>query len=405
MKYSNLLLILCLSSTISLAGERAAMDISKDPTDLGNQSKLLMKIEGRSEFKLSWRREEFTDYAVWSKQARAKVLDLLHYCPAPADPSPETVERTDMGDYIREKVHFNTTPDIRVPAYVLIPKSIQPPFPAIVALHDHGAMYYWGKEKIVATEADSHPVLAEFKKKYYGGSSYTTDLVKAGYLVVAIDMLYWGERKTDFRLVSHLKDRMAGEPGSVDYVKTHNQLSMEHIETLARGIYAAGATYAGIMAWDDIRTVDYLLGRGDVDPSRIGCIGLSVGAFRTNFLTAFDPRVKAAVAVCWMTTFREAFPHNVYNTIGWMKMIPGMHEYLDLPDMMALAIPRPYLVIEGQQDGLFPRKGVEAAFDKIRRAYEKAGCPDHFKASSHNTPHEFNREMQAEALAWFKKWL
>ena len=62
------------------------------------------------------------DPAAWKRQARGKLLELLHYAAGPCDPRPEVVERVDRGDHVREKVYFNTTPDVRVPAYVLVPK-------------------------------------------------------------------------------------------------------------------------------------------------------------------------------------------------------------------------------------------------------------------------------------------
>ena len=100
----------------------------------------------------------------------------------------------DKGDYIRERIYFNTTPDIRVPAYLLIPKAGKLPAPAIVALHDHGGFYLWGKEKLVEME-NEHPVLTDFKGHYYGGKSVATELVRQGYVVLVIDMFYWGERR------------------------------------------------------------------------------------------------------------------------------------------------------------------------------------------------------------------
>ena len=65
-----------------------------------------------------------------SGRARGKLLELLHYAPPPCDPRAEVVERVDRGDHVREKVLFNTTPDLRVPAYVLVPKKADRPAPA-----------------------------------------------------------------------------------------------------------------------------------------------------------------------------------------------------------------------------------------------------------------------------------
>ena len=64
----------------------------------------------------------------------------------------------------------------------------------MVALHDHGAFFTWGKETTIATESE-HPVLAEFKRTYYGNRSFGSELAKRGFVLIAIDMFYWGERR------------------------------------------------------------------------------------------------------------------------------------------------------------------------------------------------------------------
>src|SRR5207249_9202506 len=130
----------------------------------------------------------------WKKLARGKLLELLQYSPPKCDPKPEVLDRVDCGDYVRESILFNTTPDIRAPAFVLVPKRGPKPAPAIIALHDHGGFYLWGKEKIVELPGE-HSVLTGFKREYYGGRSIANELVKQGYLGVIIDMFYWGERR------------------------------------------------------------------------------------------------------------------------------------------------------------------------------------------------------------------
>jgi hypothetical protein len=100
------------------------------------------------DFKLSYLRQEYKSVPSWKKVARGKLLELLHYSPPKQDPRPETVEKVDCGEYVREKVYFNTTPDIRVPAFVLIPKNAPKPAPAIVALHDHGGFYFGAKRRL-----------------------------------------------------------------------------------------------------------------------------------------------------------------------------------------------------------------------------------------------------------------
>ena len=158
---------------------------------------------------------------------------------------------------MREAIAFNTTPDIRVPAYVLVPKGLAKPAPAVVVLHDHGGMYLWGKEKVVEAGAE-HPVLNEFKRRYYAGKSLATELVRRGYVVIAIDMFYWGERRmlldddpADWRERPLTLSRQR--------VAEFNRRSSQSEPLVGRTIYTAGFTWAGVMFQDDVRTVDYLV--------------------------------------------------------------------------------------------------------------------------------------------------
>jgi cephalosporin-C deacetylase-like acetyl esterase len=73
------------------------------------------------------------------------------------------------------------------------------------------------------------------------------------------------------------------------------------------------------------KALDVLCSRDDVDVDRIGCGGLSGGGLRTVFLGGLDPRIKAAVCVGFMTTWKdfllnisELLAENiVFNTRSW----------------------------------------------------------------------------------------
>ena len=157
--------------------------------------------------------------------------------------------------------------------------------------------------------------------------------------------------------------------------------------------------------WDDIRTLDYLAARPDVDRNRLGCVGLSVGGYRSFLLAALDQRIKAAVDVGWMTSFGSQVKQHVINTVGLSFHINGLYRYLDLPDLAALIAPRAVLVINGSQDRLFALDGVKTAFDKIGRCYGKAGASGRSRCRLYDAPHEFNLEMQAEAWDWLGQWV
>lgn len=368
---------------------------------VGNLYPFVEATAAHSTQELSFLHERFHDVEAWKREGRAKVLSLLHYDPPKCDPRAEVVERVDCGDYIRETLYFNTTPDIRVPAFLLLPKGEAKRRPAIVALHDHGAYFVWGKEKIVAIE-NEHPTLTEFKRNYYSGRSIASELAKRGYVVIAIDMFYWGQRRM------LLPDDPPGwrdrDTMSKEDVLAFNRRSSAKTTLIATGLFEAGITWSGVMFLDDLRTVDYLASRPEVDPERIGCCGLSVGGFRAAHLAGLDPRIKTAVVVGWMSTYGSML-QNKLTSIGFMKVIPGLYPYMDLPDIASMNVPGGLMAISGTKDGLFSLDGIQAAYAKIAAVYQKAGVPERFQGVTYDGPHEFNAEMQDKAFAWLDRWL
>jgi len=393
----------CLLIALSVVGgaKSSLADDTIPQAQAGSVYPFMRATADRSELPLSYLQPKFDDLDAWKRQGRKKVRELLHYDPPHCAPRAEVVERVDCGEYVREKLYFNTTPDIRVPAYLLLPKGGPPRHPAVVALHDHGAFFVWGKEKIIATEHEN-PALTEFKRTAYAGRSWGSELAKRGYVVIAIDMFYWGERRM----------QMADDPPSwrdregmtAEEVAAFNRRSSERAWMVGTGLFEAGITWSGVMFTDDIRTVDYLVTRPEVDPDRIGCCGLSVGGFRSDHLAGLDPRIKAAVVVGWMSTYGDMLQNHL-TSIGPMKIIPGLYQYMDLPDVVSMNCPGGLMIINGTKDGLFPMDGVNAAFDKVGKVYAKAGVPERFEGVLYDGPHEFNLQMQEKAFEWLDRWL
>jgi len=371
---------------------------------IGNLYPFVQGQADKSPLTLSFLRAEFKSLKQWQGRARTKVFELLSYAPPPVKPQPQLVRRTDKGDYIEEYLTFQTTPDLRAPAYVLIPKNTEFPVPGIVALHSHDGFYLWGKEKLVESNEDEHAYLTAFKQRSYGGKGIAAELARRGYIVIAIDMFYWGERRMlldDDPTVYRERPRTMTE----QEIRAFNQRSSQNEQLVARSLFTAGVTWPGVVIWDDIRTLDYLASRPEVDKRRLGCVGLSVGGWRSFLLAALDERIKSAVAVGWMTSLGAQIKQHIINSIGFSFYINGLYRYFDLPDLAALIAPRAVLVINGSQDRLFALDGVKAAFDKIARCYAKAGAVERQRCSLYDAPHEFNLEMQAEAWEWIKRWI
>src|SRR5437660_8401880 len=136
---------------------------------------------------------------------------------------------------------------------------------------------------------------------------------------------------------------------SEDDVKHLNQQCRSKEATLVKALTFAGLTWPGIVAWDDIRTVDYLVTRPEVDAKRIGCVGISMGGYRAIYLSALDERIAAGCVVGFLSTVKPMIKAHI-DTHSWVHFLPGLHRYLDLPDVAALAAPRALLVQQCSQD-------------------------------------------------------
>lgn len=398
--------LLLAAKSVDLSAAETAVE-KKTPesarSDVGSLLPVIQNQAVQGEFPLSFLNPRCKSLKSWKKRARGKLLDLLHYSPPPCDPAAEVVERIDKGTYIREKIYFNTTSAVRVPGYLLLPKNTAKRSPAIVALHDHGGFYLWGKEKLVETE-DEPAILQNWRKTYYGDASIASTLAGLGYVVLVIDMFYWGERRM---LQDDDPADWRDRPSTIapERIGAFNQRASQSEQLVGRTIFSAGFTWAGLMFWDDLRSVDYLVTRPEVDPRRIGCVGLSVGGLRSCHLAALDDRIKAAVVVGWMASFPAQLHHHIRNTIGHTKLVPGLYRSMDYPDVASLAMPSALLVINGKRDTLFEPAGVAACFEKLASCYKKAGIPERLKTRLYDAPHEFNRQMQEEAWAWLARWI
>ena len=124
-----------------------------------------------------------------------------------------------------------------------------------------------------------------------------------------------------------------------------NQVCRSKEATIVKALTLAGATWPGVVFWDDMRTVDYLLTRPEVDPRRIGCQGVSMGGYRSLFLAALDARIRAACVVGFMSTTRPMI-HAHLDTHSFVHFLPAIHRYLDWPDVASLTAPRSLMVLQ-----------------------------------------------------------
>jgi dienelactone hydrolase len=352
-------------------------------------------------YPLSFLNKKFSSLAEFKAGGRAKVKECFGYRPENIEPKAEVLSHQEFPDFIREKIVFSTSPQFRVPAYVHIPKGLTGRAPAIVDLHSHGGMFLFGKEKVIDF-GENHPTMVGYHERNYGGRPTTTALVKRGYVVITIDAFMFGERRLWLAEDRQLGwDRSKMSPDVIDQL---NRKCRGKESTLAKSLIYAGMCWPGILTWDDMRTVDYLVTRPEVDPKRIGCLGVSLGGWRTIFLAGMDERIAAACVVGFMSTVQPMIERHI-DTHSFAHFVPGLHQHLDLPDVVSMLAPKPLLVQQCKQDGLFPLAGMEASVAKIAAVYEKAGIKDRFHGRFYDVPHRFDVAMQDEAFAWLDQQL
>lgn len=347
----------------------------------------------------------------WKAFARPFFLDRLAYRPEPVESGAKLVHRERRDGFTLEVVRIRATAGYDIPARVLVPDRPRDGR-AVIALHCHAGRFTWGHEKLISHPNDS-PELIEARNRFYG-RPWAEVLARHGYVVLVSDAFYFGERRLKVEALDRERvlvpvraefDRVHREPvNSTAWIAAVNSMCAHYENLTAKTILAAGATWPGILVWDDIRTVDYLATRRDVNPARIGCTGLSLGALRANHLIAADSRIKVACVIGWMTSNAQQL-RNHMRQHTWMGYVPGIYRELDLPDVAALHAPGALLVQQCRRDILYPVAGMESAVRQLARSYEKAGVPERFRGSFYDEPHSFRPHMQDEALAWLDRWL
>lgn len=355
------------------------------------------------------------DFTTWRAETRSRFLDLLHYSPPATPLAPELISKTDCGAFVLESLSIATSPWSRVLCDLLVPehpRDGQWPAPGIVGIHCHGGAFRWGREKIVERpepELES-PTLVSYREKLYGGRAFANELAKRGYVVAVIDGFYFGDRRLRYRHGDWPEPYRVAEaalsPDSDEWFDLLNQVHQDMQPRVAGALFQAGATWPGVFLSDDRRTIDYLLSRTEVDPERIGCVGLSVGGVRSGFLAAADERIKAAISVGWLCGLGDLLPVGRWpHSVGWVHYVPGMFQEFDLPDVAALTCPRALLIMQGRGDTLFPLDGVVRALDHVRAVYEKAGAGDRFTGRLVDGPHQFGPRLQDDAFDWLDQSL
>jgi len=94
---------------------------------------------------MSFLKDNYSDLDKWARETRKWARSKLLYAPPQVPFEPVITEEEDFGKYIRKKLYLNSAEDNKVSAYLLVPKGLRAPVPAIIALHDHSNKFFLGQ--------------------------------------------------------------------------------------------------------------------------------------------------------------------------------------------------------------------------------------------------------------------
>ena len=347
-------------------------------------------------YPMAWGNSPIKNFKKWKKAARAKVFECMMTPPkAAAAWDMEVLGEEQRDGYKAQKIAFNINAYSRITAYLLIPDG-KGPFPTVNALHDHGAHLFIGKEKMIRPfftpkEKDSPTKQAlcqeilddadAWARQLYDNQYVGDYLAKHGYVVFSADAPMWGER---------------GRKEGVDRNK---------YDLIAGNMMMLGRDLSAFMTYDDISSTEFLASLPMVDAKRIGCVGCSMGAYRSWMLSALSDRIKAGASICWMITTDAQLARRFgrKENGGFANCIPGLRQYLDYPHIASLACPKPMLFINGTKDKLFPVPGVKDAFAEMHKVWESLGADNLLDTELWEIPHSCGQKAQEKMLEFLDK--
>ena len=362
-------------------------------------------------YPMAWGTSPIRNFKKWKKAAREKVFECMMTPPkAAAAWDMEVLGEEQRDGYKAQKIAFNINAYSRITAYLLIPDG-KGPFPTVNALHDHGAHLFIGKEKMIRPfftkeewgenkEESTANIKEENERRkkqslcqeilddadawvnqLYDGQYVGDYLAKHGYVVLSIDAPMWGER---------------GRKEGVDRNK---------YDLIAGNMMMLGRDLSAFMTYDDMASTDFLASLPMVDAKRIGCVGCSMGAYRSWMLSALSDRIKVGASICWMITTDAQLTRRFgrKENGGFANCFPGLRQYLDYPHIASLACPKPMLFINGTKDKLFPVPGVKDAFAEMHKVWKSQGADNLLDTELWDIPHSCGLKAQEKMLEFLDK--
>lgn len=364
------------------------------------------KVLGDGPASLSFRTGKWKSLDSWRAEARRRLLERI--APVDLGARPQVrVESAGTFDGLHvERLSWQLPGGPRTEAVFLKPAGAAGRLPGILALHDHGGNKYLGWRKIARVDDKPWEIQVSHQDRYYGGVAWANEIARRGYAVLVHDTFPFASRRV---LAADVPERIRQgatdpDPTDKDGIARYNAFAGAHEHIMEKSLLSAGTTWPGVYLPEDQRALDVLAARADVDPDRLGCAGLSGGGMRTVFLGGADPRIRCAIAVGFMTTWRDFLLDKCF-THTWMTYVPILPRELDFPEILALRAPAATMVLNCTEDPLYTIGEMRRADEMLRETFRLGSASDSYRSEFYPGGHKFDLEMQKDAFEWFDRHL
>lgn len=308
--------------------------------------------------------EAFTTH---QQRRRRELWELLGDLPPASEPKVSAVRTEKHTGFTLEHLVLELNTIEPVPAILLVPDEREHPAPGLVYMHWHGSNYDSGKEELL----QGRPVLEPMAPV----------LAKKGIVTLAIDSWCFGERMV------YPDD---GPRGELDTFK----------EMLWRG-----RVLFGMMMFDEWQALTYLAARDEVDASRLGAFGMSMGATKAWWLAALDERVRCCIDLCCLTDYEALLRNRHLGGHGVYYYVPGLLRHFQSHEINELIVPRARLSLNGTNDPLTPPEGVDRIREHLGSLYAMFDRDDACRIERFPCGHEQPPAMRPLIHDWLDRHL
>jgi cephalosporin-C deacetylase-like acetyl esterase len=360
----SLLMTAALLSLAAVAAEvHSAEAVNGDEVHSGNAMICAYLAQETAKIQATFE-DDFISRETWESRRPAyynQYMSMLGLSPLPErTPLKVTITRTfAKDDYAVDMLHFQSCPQLYVTGNLYRPAKVGAgeKLPAVIYVCGHANRGRDGNK----TAYQSHGIW----------------FAKHGYICLVLDSLQLGE------------------------------IAAYHHGTFSLGRmwwHSRGYTPAGVEAWNGIRAIDYLFSRPDVDHERLAVTGISGGGAATFWIAAADDRVKVAVPVSGMADLHAYVDEEFidkhcdcmffYNSYRW----PWTR-------IAAMVAARPLLLVNSDQDPIFPLAANERIAARLEQVYKLYGAGDRFDAVFSVGGHGYRPDIRQAAFRFINTYL